>query len=59
MTDIEKIITAIADAMTVYPQNLMIVKLRTIAAMLDRISTYQQADAVLDAFNAKKEGEDA
>lgn len=55
MTDTEKIITAIADAMTVYPQDLMIVKLRTIASMLDRISTYQQADAVLDAFNVKED----
>ena len=58
MSDTKKIINAIADAMTVYPQDLMIVKLRTIASMLDRISTYQQEDAVLDAFNVKEE-EDA
>ena len=57
MTDTEKIITAIADALNVYPQDLMIVKLRTIASMLDRISTYQQADAVLDAFNVKEEND--
>ena len=58
MSDTKKILNAIADAMTVYPQDLMIVKLRTVASMLDRISTYQQEDAVLDAFNVKEE-EDA
>ena len=58
MSDTKKIINAIADAMTVYPQEIIIVKLRTVAAMLDRISTYQQEDAVLDAFGVKEE-EDA
>ena len=50
MTDMEKVITAIANSLTVVPADIMIVKLRTIASMLDRISTYQQADAVLAAF---------
>lgn len=55
MTDMEKVITAIANSLTVVPADIMIVKLRTIAAMLDRISTYQQADAVLAAFGEKED----
>lgn len=55
MSDTKKILNVIADALAVYPQEIMIVKLRTVAAMLDRISTYQQEDAVLDAFGVKED----
>lgn len=58
MTDLEKIFTELADSMNVYPVETMVVKLRTVAAMLDYIPSYSQSDAIRAAFGVKEE-EDA
>ena len=58
MNDIEKIVRNIADSLSVIPVETMTVKLRTVAAMLEYIPSYNQADAIRAAFGIKEE-EDA
>lgn len=59
MSDIKAILNEIADRLAVYPVELMTVKLRTVANMLDFVSSYQQEDAIKAAFDLGEVEEDA
>lgn len=58
MSETQKLLTAIADQLTVAPAELMVMKLRTMVSMMDAISSYHHAETALAAFSIK-EGEDA
>jgi hypothetical protein len=58
MSEYQKLIRAIKDALDLTSKEIMIVKLATIDQTLNGISSYAHKDAVLAAFGFK-EGEDA
>ena len=50
MSETQKLLSAIADQLTVASAELMVVKLRTMVAMLNKISHYSHTETALAAF---------
>lgn len=57
MPDTKKIFNEIADRLAVYPVDAMVIKLRTVAAMLEFVPSYSQEDAVKAAFGIEEGGD--
>ena len=57
MSETQKLLSAIADQLTAAPAELMVVKLRTMVSMLNKVSGYYHLETALAAFG--EEGEDA
>ena len=57
MSETQKLLSAIAVQLTAAPAELMVVKLRTMVSMLNKVSSYYHLETALAAFG--EEGGDA